>query len=548
MANKYTVDELKSQYAQGFAFNIRHQLDELIDQQSGGIEACIIAENCQNAFDARAKNVIMAITGNDFTYHDDGDGIDLKHYLTVATDNKLIENQSGERRNIGHKGVGRLKMLHFGIITVTSMGIKLVLDRNVRTADGNINLMNMSQVPMTAGTTITIDFFPGQVIIEQDIEKIIKNCTGMFIIPGVTVTLNAVELNRKGIEFTNFKGAHMMVSMADNPGADKASVLYVQGMKVRELSRDEFVEGYVILSDNLNLTMGRNEIVTDETSKEFFDLLVEAGAHAIINFNHTKQFPNLAVLYRAVMTGKVTYEQVENLKCVKMFDGAYYGLKSFKETGIIDISMLPDGQRNGAANLLKDHKYGSSAVLGSMTRAIFNAFDIKIRDGKMIIEMDETLSGLFNGEAKPIDVESLSKEKRMYCRIAMICAQEIYAAYRYHLSGGKRREMSFVTGTDYHGCTDGASWIKINKGISIWANVEKKNGSSKNLFTDQIFAVVFHEYVHNNDSLNESSHGAEYDNRYREWLEKDSHERYFEALEKVKDIPRARLMEDDYEY
>jgi hypothetical protein len=546
MANIYTVEELQSQYAQGFAFNIRHQLDELMDQQSGGIEVCIVAENGQNAFDAKATIIVMTLTGNRFTYHDNGEGIDMKHYLTVATDNKLIQNETQGTHNIGHKGVGRLKMLHFGIVTVISSGIQLVLDRNVRTADGNINLMTMSQVPVTTGTTITIDFFPGQVIDAMAINTIVKNCTGMFIVPGVSISLNGVELNRKDIEFTNFKGDHMTVSMADNPGADKASVLYVQGMKVRELSRDEFVEGYVILSDNLNLTMGRNEIVTDDTSKEFFDLLIDAGAHAIINFNRTKQFPNLAVLYGAVITGKVTYEQVENLKCIKMHDGAYYSLKSFKETGIIDISMLPEGQRNGAANLLKDHKYGASAVIGGQLRAILNEFSISVRSGKAIIETDESLSELFNGEAKPVDIASLSKEKRMYCRIALACGVEIQRAYRWKLGSGKR-EISFVTGTDYHGCTDGKSWIKINKGTSIWTNVEKKDGSSKNLFTDQIFAVVFHEYVHNNDSSNESSHGAEYDNRYREWIEEDSHERYFEALEKVKDIPRAKLMSDDYE-
>ena len=80
----------------------------------------ILAELIANAYDADAHNVYIIASKDDITVEDDGSGMsyqhgDIEHYLNVAKESRLSEDQSltasGTRRKMGRKGVGKLAAL-----------------------------------------------------------------------------------------------------------------------------------------------------------------------------------------------------------------------------------------------------------------------------------------------------------------------------------------------------------------------------------------------------------------------------------------------------
>lgn len=239
----------------------------LINHQAGSMEKAIL-EAVSNSMDAHANRIEVSISKDKIIISDDGIGIRNEDEIEDFFENFGFDHTNLDR-GIGRFGIGRGQMFGFGVNEWRTSSFKMKIDIRKNGLDYDLS----SDLPHHQGMEIKISLHEKINFSEQ--MKISQALREMLEYSHTPIYINGEKIN---IDYTKVKweGETEEAFFTINPASSYVKV-YSQGVKVRNFNSYEYGVGGMIVSKpgcSFNQNMARNDILVKEC-----DIWKKVNAH-----------------------------------------------------------------------------------------------------------------------------------------------------------------------------------------------------------------------------------------------------------------------------
>lgn len=463
-------------------------------------------EALQNGIDSPGSETITL----DFNHErsvikDDGEGLDLtqdmmRELLTVLGKSSKRDDED----KIGYFGMGWGQVIAKGRTVVKSRNSKAIFDIE----EWDLEYRFRETEEYVDGFVVEVDHYPDQVPdedahrwnrYEKDIKKRFKYVAQTI---GKTITINGEKIDGGDPAEVERWRKNTMVDDDDN----RTIVLYTGGIGgVEVYSNGIYVKnenaggvyGRVVTKKNLDLNFARNDIKSGcpvwEPINDRISEMKKTMFEDISDDELTEEIREEILRYMAEDSN-----EVEKYGTKPVFRLANGTKKSFVEVmSAHEIAYARDGSRKAdklveAGFVVLDQADSSTEMLRNEMESP-PEFDVDER----VTDMDLDVG--FEEVVPSKETLNSEQQKRIAFAQVLVNAMDI------------DREVIFGIDDQNHAWTDGKSFIALTE--------SSMDGRLKAQWMPQIFHIVCHEAAHENESLETTRHGQQYNQKFRDLLE-----------------------------
>lgn len=478
-------------------------LRSVILKQAGSIQKAI-QECIQNSLDAQATIIKLDINNRGFNFYDNGCGMNKKQIDSFF---KIFGNSSkkDDKNKIGAFGMGRGQVFSFGYTVwrtkewKISVNIMKRLGYRIRKIKVNME-----------GTDICCTFFKS--ISNWDCDSIITRVKNYFI-PGGNIKfyINGIYYKPQMEILSEYSDKDFTVFNNNR----FSSSIFSQNLYVKSIH--SMFDYSINCNKKMELNFARNSFLDkEESSKKLKTLLKKIENNELLSIKKFDATGGKHVL-QLLDEGKVEVKDFIKRKIIELANGKLVSIEELKGKKIM----------YGGKDKLSDKAIQQGyIVVNDRISHLINS--LKSNDKiSLIISNKRPCDVVEEGYRRQITEKIFYKNKGyrplLYYYFTIEMNEEVFNG---------NREIRVGESDDANAWTDGNNRIWFNENIFSKKMIRREKEMS-------IFHLLLHEYAHDEDDTNETSHDGNFYRRYYDLMERANRKfGYFIHNNGIKDIER----------